>query len=162
MLITAVCLRISYRPFPLLLSLFLVFSLPSFSRSHNLTDGSLVRLKRQYINGPDPFHSLGGVNEDGLPRAPLVLEVTHNLTIANGPKGRCGVCARTYRVLDKLQYKPSTECQRYSNSRQAALGDLTEFYHTVSSHVNDLVRDFNFFYYCLRGIEDNECTLNTL
>lgn len=110
------------------------------SRGQNFTQNSssfssallLHRSKRQYLDGPDPFHSLGGVNEDGQARAPLVLEVTHNLTIFNGPMGRCGVCARTYRVLKDLQYKPSVECQRYENSRQAALGDLTEFYHTVS------------------------------
>lgn len=115
------------------LSLLLLFTLsvPTPSRGQNSTEWSLVRRKRQYIDGPDPFHSLGGVNEDGQARAPLVLEVTHNLTLANGPRGRCGICARTYRVLKDLQYKPSVECQRYSNSRQGALGDLTEFYHTL-------------------------------
>ena len=131
MLITATHLLISYRSFSLIFSL-LAFSLPSLSWSQNHTGGFLVRVKRQYNSGPDPFHSLGGVNEDGLPRAPLVLEITHNLTHVNGPRGRCGVCARTYRVLNKLQHSPGVECERYSNSRQAALGDLTEFYHTVS------------------------------
>lgn len=121
----------------LFLSFLLLFTLPVPIpiRGQNSTGWSLTRPRRQYIDGPDSFHSLGGVNEDGQARAPLVLEVTHNLTVTNGPKGRCGICARTYRVLKDLQYKPSVECQRYWNSRQGALGDLTEFYHTVNTQV---------------------------
>ncbi|VDN10871.1 unnamed protein product [Dibothriocephalus latus] len=70
-------------------------------------------------------------------QAPLMMDLLHNLTTVNGPKGRCGICARRYRVLQDLRYKASEECRRYSNSRQASLGDITEFYHTGPSTLND-------------------------
>ncbi len=120
-----------------LISILLIFSLlgTSLTDAFNATaphSGLLIRKRRQFNALPDPFHARAGVNEEGQALAPLVLTISHNLTSNNGPKGRCGVCARTYRVIKDLQFKPSVECRRYSDSRQAALGDLTEFYHAVS------------------------------
>uniref|UniRef100_A0A0X3PUH3 Uncharacterized protein n=1 Tax=Schistocephalus solidus TaxID=70667 RepID=A0A0X3PUH3_SCHSO len=95
-----------------------------------ITLSPVERVRRQY-DGPPAFFAPGGVNADHELQAPLMIDLLHNLTSVNGPKGRCGICARRYRVLQDLRYKASEECRRYSNSRQASLGDITEFYHTL-------------------------------
>ncbi|KAK4473621.1 hypothetical protein MN116_002973 [Schistosoma mekongi] len=77
------------------------------------------------------FYSPGGITPDNEPRAPIYMELTHNLTSVNGATGICGVCARIYRVLHMIQLNPAEECRRHHNSRQAAFGDITEFYHTL-------------------------------
>ncbi|KAL7064160.1 hypothetical protein AAHC03_04959 [Spirometra sp. Aus1] len=107
--------------------------LPAVLRGEpTITLSPLARVRRQY-DGPPAFFAPGGVNDDHESQAPLMLDLLHNLTTVNGPKGRCGICARRYRVLQELRYKASEECRRYSNSRQASLGDITEFYHTLFS-----------------------------
>lgn len=79
------------------------------------------------------FYSPGGITPDNEPRAPIYMELTNNLTSVNGASGICGVCARIYRVLHMTQLNAAEECRRHHNSRQAAFGDITEFYHTVST-----------------------------
>ncbi|RTG88491.1 uncharacterized protein DC041_0002081 [Schistosoma bovis] len=76
------------------------------------------------------FYSPGGITPDNEPRAPIYMELTNNLTSVNGASGICGVCARIYRVLHMTQLNAAEECRRHHNSRQAAFGDITEFYHT--------------------------------
>lgn len=120
--------------FFLLPFLLLTFFLAIPTRGQNVTivgNSFLARPKRQYVNRPDDGG--GGHYMSDWVKEPPILELTHNLTLINGPTGRYGVCARTYRVLEDLKNRPNMECQRYANSRQAALGDLTEFYHTVST-----------------------------
>ncbi|CAH8441743.1 unnamed protein product [Schistosoma bovis] len=77
------------------------------------------------------FYSPGGITPDNEPRAPIYMELTNNLTSVNGASGICGVCARIYRVLHMTQLNAAEECRRHHNSRQAAFGDITEFYHTL-------------------------------
>nr|CAH8832534.1 unnamed protein product [Trichobilharzia regenti] len=77
------------------------------------------------------FYSPGGITPDNEPRAPIYLELINNLTSVNGASGICGVCARIYRVLHMTQLNAAEECRRHHNSRQAAFGDITEFYHTL-------------------------------
>ncbi|CAH8461981.1 unnamed protein product [Schistosoma turkestanicum] len=78
------------------------------------------------------FYSPGGITPDNEPRSPVYMELTYNLTSVNGASGICGVCARIYRVLHMTELNPAEECRRHHNSRQAAFGDITEFYYTLS------------------------------
>ncbi|KAA0187967.1 hypothetical protein FBUS_05261 [Fasciolopsis buskii] len=83
------------------------------------------RLDHHSIFAPDD------ISPDGEIRAPILLGVRRDLTTANGPEGLFGVCQRVYRILNQVRLNPAQECQRH-RSRQSVLGDISEFYHTVS------------------------------
>ncbi|TPP62901.1 hypothetical protein FGIG_11957 [Fasciola gigantica] len=71
------------------------------------------------------------ISPDGEIRAPVLLGVRRDLTVNNGPEGLFGVCHRVYRVLYQVRLGPARECQKH-RSRQSVLGDISDFYHTVS------------------------------
>ncbi|VDP94116.1 unnamed protein product [Echinostoma caproni] len=84
------------------------------------------RLDRSSIYMPDD------ITPDGDIRAPVLLGVRRDLTITSGPDGFFGVCQRVYRVLHHVRLSPARECQKH-RSRQSVLGDISDFYHTVSA-----------------------------